>query len=252
MVQSVSRALEILEMFQGGIESLGITEIAERLGISKAATYALVSTMVQKNFLRQDNNSRRYQLGFKVLQLGAMFINQSELGRAASPWAINLSERWGESVNISVLAADSALIVHRYEPKEPFLLYPQPGSTMPLYCTAAGKVLLAFSPADVRDAYLRQAPFPRRTPYTIYKKRDLARELKTITEQGYAEDHEETLVGVACIAAPIRDKSGTVIAALSLTGSRARMEEQGWEEIVKHVKTAAMQISSALGYGMDM
>lgn len=252
MVQSVNRALEIFEMFQDGTESLGITEIAGRLGISKAATYALVTTLVRKNFLQQNNTSRRYQLGFKLLQLGAMFINQSELGRAASPWAVNLCERWGEAVNISILAADSALIVHRYEPKEPFLLYPQPGSTMPLYCTAAGKILLAYAPEELRKEYVRRAPFPQRTPHTIYKKRDLERELKVVREKGYAEDHEETIIGVACVGAPIRDKAGVVVAAISLTGSKARMEEKGWEDIIRQVKTTAMQISSSLGYRMDM
>ncbi len=252
MVQSVNRALDILEAFLDGTESMGITEIADLLGISKAATHALVNTLARKNFLQQDNTSRRYQLGFKLLQLGVMFINQSELGRAASRWAVNLCEQWGEAVNIAILAGDSALIMHRYEPKEPFLLYPQPGFTMPLYSTAAGKILLAYSPEEIREGYLRQAPFPQRTPHTICKKRELARELKVVREKGYADDREETIIGVACVGAPIRDKSGRVVAAISLSGSKSRMEERGWEEIIRQVKTTSMQISSALGYRMDM
>lgn len=252
MIQSVTRALEILELFQSGVESVGITEVARHLGISKAAAYALVTTLQKKNFLKQDENSRRYKLGFKVLQLGALFINQSELGRAAQPWAANLCDRFEEVVHISVLAADTALIVHRYEPKEPFLLYPQPGSTMPLNSTAGGKILLAYAPAEVQEKYLNHAPFPRRTPNTLINKGDLVREIKNILKQEYAEDREETIIGVTCVGAPIRDKSGRVIAALSLTGSKSRMEERGWEEIVKAVKMTALQISSALGYRMDM
>ncbi|MCX7982080.1 MAG: IclR family transcriptional regulator [Syntrophales bacterium] len=252
MIQSVTRALEILEIFQSGAESVGITEVAKHLGISKAAAYALVTTLEKKNFLQQDENSRRYKLGFKVLQLGALFTNQSELGRAAQPWAVALCDRYGEVVHISVLAKDAALIVHRYEPKEPFLLYPQPGSTMPLNSTAGGKILLAYAPVEVQEKYLNQAPFPQRTPNTIVKKNDLLKEIKNILKQDYAEDREETIVGVSCVGAPIRDKSGRVIAAISLTGSRTRMEERGWEEIVKSVKMTALQISSALGYRMDM
>jgi len=252
MIQSVKRALEILEIFQGGVESLGISDIAARLGVSKSAAHALVTTLQKKDFLKRDDQSRRYELGFKVLQLGALFINQSPLGRAAQPWAVSLSEKFGEVVHISILAADAALIVHRYEPKDPFLLYPQPGSTMPIHSTAGGKVLLAFASPDIQKAILIKAPFPQKTVNTITKSRDLMRELKTIVKQGYAEDREETILGVACVGAPVRDKSGRVIAALSMTGSKARMEEKGWEEIIKAVKMTAMQISSALGYRMDM
>ncbi|HOJ51369.1 MAG TPA: IclR family transcriptional regulator [Syntrophales bacterium] len=252
MIQSVDRALEILELFQGGAESVGITEVAKHLGISKAAAYALMTTLQKRNFLKQDQNSRRYKLGFKLLQLGALFVNQSELGRAAQPWAVNLCNRFGEVVHISIFAAEAALIVHRFEPKEPFLLYPQPGSTMPLYSTAGGKVLLAYAPPEIQEKFLSQAPFPPKTPNTIVKKSDLLREIKIIQKQEYAEDREETIIGVACVGAPIRDKSGRVIAAISLTGSKTRMEERGWEEIVKAVKMTALQISSALGYRMDM
>jgi len=73
-----------------------------------------------------------------------------------------------------------------------------------------------------------------------------------VREKGYADDREETIIGVACVGAPIRDKSGRVVAAISLSGSKSRMEERGWEEIIRQVKTTSMQISSALGYRMDM
>jgi IclR family KDG regulon transcriptional repressor len=248
MIQSVSRALDVLELFPKGSETLGITEIAEYLGVSKGAAHGLVSTLVQREFLQQDPDSRRYRLGVKIFQLGLFLVQHSQLGQAIQPWADMLCERFQEVVHVALLAGDVALVIQRFEPKIPHLLFPQTGSSLPVHSTAVGKLLLAFSPSETRDQILKTAPLSRKTRNTLTSKTLLKKEFKKIVKQGFALDREESLRGVTCVGAPIRDRSGKVVAAVSLSGSKRRMEEKGIKEIIEAVRGTAMKISSAMGY----
>lgn len=248
MIQSVNRALDVLELFPRGFETLGITEIAKHLGVSKGTAHGLVSTLVQREFLQQDPATRRYRLGVKIFHLGLFLVQHSQLGQAIHPWADMLCERFQEVVHVALLAGDVALVVQRFEPKTPYLLLPQTGSSLPVHSTAAGKVLLAFSPSATRDQIFKTAPLSRKTQNTLTSKALLIKECKKIIQQGFALDREESLTGVTCVGAPIRDRSGEVIAAVSLAGSKRRMEEKGIKETIEAVRGTAMKISSAMGY----
>ena len=248
MIQSVNRALDLLELFPRGPETLGITEIAQHLGVSKGTAHGLVSTLVQREFLQQDPSTRRYRLGVKIFQLGLFLVQHSQLGQAIHPWADMLCERFQEVVHVALLAGDVALVVQRFEPKTPYLLFPQTGSSLPIHSTAVGKVLLAFSPPQTRDQILKAGPLARKTQNTLTSKALLTKEIRKIILQGFALDREESLMGVSCVGAPIRDRSGKVVAAVSLSGSKRRMEEKGVKEIIEAVRGTSMKISSAMGY----
>ncbi len=248
MIQSVKRALDLLELFSKGSETLGITEIADYLKVTKGTAHSLVTTLVKQDFLQQDPETRRYRLGVKLFRLGLSVVQHSQLGQAIHPWAEMLCERFQEVVHIALLAGDVALVIQRLEPKTPYLLFPQTGSALPIHSTAVGKILLAFSPPKVRDQILQTAPLLRKTRNTLTGKALLLKETKTIIRQDYALDREESLMGVTCVGAPIRDRSGKVVAAVSLSGSKSRMEEKGIKEIIEAVRGTAMKISSHLGY----
>ncbi len=248
MIQSVNRALDLLELFPRGSETLGITEISETLGVSKGTAHGLVTTLVQRDFLQQDPVTRRYRLGVKIFRLGLFLVQHSQLGQGIHPWADMLCERFQEVVHVALLAGDVALVIQRFEPKVPHLLFPQTGSSLPVHSTAVGKVLLAFSPPETRNQILKTAPLTRKTVNTLTSRGRLSKEFQKIVRQGFALDKEESLPGVTCVGAPIRDRSGKVVAAVSLSGSRGRMEQKRMEEIVEGVCGTAMKISSAMGY----
>jgi len=253
MIQSVNRALDILELFPKRSDSLGITEIAEFLGVSKSTAHGLVTTLVKRDFLQQDSVTRRYGLGVKIIHLGLFLVQHSQLGQAIHPWSDMLCEQFQEVVHVALLAGDTALVIQRFEPKTPYLLFPQTGSSLPIYSTAVGKVLLAFADADTQQRILKTTPLIKKTPTTITNPGLLLKELRKISSQGYAVDREESLTGVLCVGAPIRDRSAKVVAAISLSGSKIRMEEKGFEGIIEAARGTAMKISSAMGYieGVD-
>jgi IclR family transcriptional regulator, KDG regulon repressor len=248
MVQSVNRALDILEFFPTGSETLGITEIADLLKVSKGTAHGLVTTLVRRDFLQQDPATRRYRLGMKIFHLGLFLVQHSQLGQAIHPWADMLCERFQEVVNVALLAGDVALVIQRFEPKVPHLLFPQAGSSLPVHSTAAGKVLLAFSRGEARNHILKTTALIRKTQFTLTNRSLLNKEFQKILRQGFAVDREESLLGVVCIGAPIRDRSGEVVAAVSLSGSKTRVEAKGMKEMVEGVRSTAMKISAAMGY----
>ena len=248
MIQSVNRALDILELFPGSSETLGLTEIAQFLGVSKSTAHGLVTTLVKRDFLQQEPTTRRYRLGVKIIHLGLFVVQHSQLGQAIHPWADMLCETYQEVVHIALLAGDVALVIQRFEPKTPHLLFPQSGSALPIHTTSVGKVLLAFSPPEIQKQLFKTVPLTRKTQYTLTNKVLLMKALKKIREQEFALDEEESLIGVTCAGAPIRDRSGKVVAAISLSGSKSRMEEKGFKEIIEAVRGTAMKISSAMGY----
>ena len=248
MIQSVKRALDLLELFSKGSESLGVTEIADKLKVTKGTAHSLVTTLVKQDFLQQDPETRRYRLGLKLFQLGLSLVQHSQLGQAIHPWAEMLCERFQEVVHVALLAGDVALVIQRLEPKTPYLLFPQTGSSLPIHSTAVGKILLSFSPPKVREKILKTAPLLRKTSKTLTSKAPLMKEVRQIVRQDYALDREESLMGVICVGAPIRDRSGKVVAAISLSGSKKLMEEKGIQEIIVAVRGTAMKISSHMGY----
>ena len=250
MIQSVNRALDILELFPGGSETLGITEIAEHLGVSKSTAHGLVTTLVKRDFLQQEPTTHRYRLGIKIIHLGLFLVQHSQLGQAIHPWANMLCEQFQEVVHVALLAGDAALVIQRCEPKTPYLLFPQTGSSLPIHSTAVGKVLLAFSPQETQEQIFKTTPLIRKTQNTIINPALIRKELRKIVLQGYAMDREESLMGVLCVGAPIWDRSAMVVAAISLSGSKIRMEDKGVGEIIESVRGTAMKISSVMGYGV--
>ncbi len=248
-IQSVNRALDILELCARRRNSLGVTEISRALRITKGAAHALVTTLADREYLQQETETRRYRLGVKSLQLGLSFAQNSWLGRAVHPWADQLCDRFQEEVHVALLAGDVALIINRFEPKRPHILpFIEIGSALPIHASAAGKALLAFAPADTREKILKTAPLNPFTPNTLTGRAALRKELDRIVRQGYSLDREEALKGVCCAGAPIRDQSGKVVAAVSLSGPTERINRKGLAEIAEAVQVTALRISSTMGH----
>lgn len=249
--QSLVRGLAILAAFGPGRPVLGISELARMLELTPSTTHRYVTTLVGLGYLRQDPESRKYRLGPRVLDLGLAALEAMELREVAIPALRRLCRETGYTTNLAVL--DGVEVIHVERVRSPTQrhvdLDVHVGSRLPAYCTSLGKALLAYVPEPELSRTLERIEFKRLGPNTIMSKRALARELERIRRDGLAVNNEELAPGLRSLAAPVRDRSGEVVAAVNLA---AHHSLGSLEELVatlgQAVRAAAFDISAALGY----
>ena len=215
-VQSLERAAAILHAIAGSGGQMGVTELAEAVGLAKTTTHGLLRTLLELDFVDQDAQTGRYALGASLLGLGSHHLDANELRSRASNWADALAARSGCAVRLGTLAGFQVVVVHHVFRPDDSPQELEVGLVLPAHATAMGKVLLASRsararpPADVR--------LERLTPATVTDPVALAAQLEAVRAQGWAQDREERLSGVAGVAAPVRGPGGLVVAALGVTG----------------------------------
>lgn len=246
MIQSVDRAITILYMFNRQVQELGITEMAQVLNLPKSTVHGLVRTLEARDLLAQNPENGKYRLGLKVYELGMAYSSAIELEGASKTVAHNLSAKYDEAVHVAVYAGGMAVFVIRKDPRVSIASFPRVGASIPAHASAVGKVLLAHLPPSEIDKHMKD--LYSLTLNTITDREILKKELAQVSNQGYAVDNEEAIGGLGCVAAPIRDKSGEVVAALSLSGAVHRIIGELHSSIIRDVMLAADQISRALGY----
>ncbi|MDI3280627.1 MAG: IclR family transcriptional regulator [Bacillota bacterium] len=221
-VQSVERALGILEAVADE-GPLNLTELAERVALSPSTTYRLLQTMTRLGFIRHDRSTGRYRLGLKALKIGAVAIRQFDLRAVARPHLRQLVEQCNETANLVVLDGAEVVYVDQVECSNMVRMLAELGSRLPATCTGAGKAILAFLPPEELEHLLAEQPLVAYTPYTITAREEFQANLEAVRRRGYAVDNEERELGVRCVAAPIRDAAGKVVAAVSVSGPTARL-----------------------------
>ncbi len=247
IVQSVDRALTILSILQETEEPLGVTEIGVRMGLHKSSVYRTLTTLARRGYACQDPRTERYTLGLKLVELGTTVLERLELRELARPHLKRLMEDSREVAHLVVLQDGEAVYIEKVEYPGPVKMASRIGGRNPLYCTGVGKALLAFMPKKSADAIIARG-LKQRTPSTIIDPIKLREELKHIRGCGYACDLEENEPGIRCVAAPIFDHRGQVIAACSVSGLAMTMTESKLRDCVGLVRQASIEISAALGY----
>jgi IclR family pca regulon transcriptional regulator len=250
--QSLERGLAILGCFTGKRPVLGIADIADELGMSRSTTHRYVITLVELGYLEQ-GASRKYRLGLRVTDLGMAALGSTGLREHAHPHLEDLRRRTSYSAAIAVLDGDEVLVVDRARTLRRTLAAPggepQPGARLPAYATAAGKLLLATLPESEQRARLGAIKLAKRGPHTMASKKALRAELERIARAGVALEDEELEAGLYAIAAPVRDESGEVVAAVTLSApSSAITLKELREALGPHLRAAADGISARLGY----
>jgi IclR family transcriptional regulator, pca regulon regulatory protein len=217
--QSMARGLAILRCFSAARPVLGIADIAEDLGMSRSTTHRYVITLVALGYLEQ-GASRKYRLGLRGTDLGMAALNATGLRQQARPDLEELRQRTGCTVSLAVLDGHEILYVDRLRSfrheQHTADLDPSPGSRLPAYATAMGKLLLAYLPETERHELVAEIKLTKRGPNTITSKKKLLAELDLIREEGFATSDQELAADLNAIAAPVRDESGEVVAALGL------------------------------------
>jgi DNA-binding IclR family transcriptional regulator len=246
-VDAAAKALELLSVFSFREPRLSLADLAARTGIPRATAFRLLSTLEQSGFL--DKIHGAYQLGIKCFVLGNIVAGGLDLRETARPHLVALREATRETTQIAILDHWQVVYLERMlSPLSVGYMRSRAGAILPAYCTGLGKTLLAFRPEAEVAAWAAKQKFTALTPRTITTAKKLLKELAVIRERGYGLDEEEREKGVSCIAAPICNHTGDVVAAISVAGPSQRMpRELVGSDIAEAVVSAARAISIDLG-----
>ena len=253
--QSLERGLAILTCFTPERPVLGIANIADELGMSRSTTHRYVITLVALGYLEQ-GASRKYRLGLKVTDLGMSALDSTGLREHAHDYLEELRQRSSYTTSLAVLDGAEILYVDRARSfrrgQGKLDLGLAPGSRLPAYCTAMGKLLLANLPEPEQHELLTEMTLTKQGPNTITSKKGLLTELRQIHEEGFAVNDQELAAGLCAIAAPVRNEAREVLAAVSLSADSAVISlEQMVDALEPHLVATADQISARLGYRRD-
>jgi len=248
-LSSVQNAARLLKEFGSGERELGVSELSRRLGLGKSTVHRLLATLTDERILEHDPARGTYRLGLVIYELGARVSVHRVLHDAATPILEALRNATKETVQIAVLDSREVVYVERLESPHTLRLFGRIGHRNSAHCTSNGKVLLAYLPEDRREALLKGWRPERRTAYTIWQCPKLREELERVRARGWATNISESEVGVASVAAPIRNARGEVIASVSVAGPVLRLDGESLRRFFcSSVVQAADAISARLGY----
>ena len=246
--RSIERVGSILNLFSPSKPVWGVSEIAQELGISIVTANNFVRTLEKIGFLDQDDNSRKYKLGTRILGIGTVIASNLELNQRGGALAIELSSRSGLGCRLGVWDKDAALTIFRAEPGIRPSLGTQFGPRVVAYCTAMGRALLAyFEPAEI-DLYFKNAKLISITPKTKTDPDEIMEELEQTRNRGFSINNEEMLLGQKTIGAPIFYKHNKVAGVICIGGEADILIDTVLDNIVKELKDTALQISCNMGY----
>jgi DNA-binding IclR family transcriptional regulator len=247
-IQSIERAAAILRLLAAGSRRLGVSEIADSLGLARGTAHGILRTLQGVGFVEQDGATGKYQLGARLLHLGTSYLDVNELRSRAINWADALAARSGEAVRLGTLLEGKVLVVHHVFRPDDTLQTLDVGALLPLHASALGKVLLAYD-ANAAAA-LGHDPLEPYTRRTITSARALARALAEVREAGWAAEVEEMTAGEAGVAVPIRGHGGLVVGAMGISGAVERIcdgKGQPKPALASYVRDAARAVSRDLG-----
>jgi DNA-binding IclR family transcriptional regulator len=245
-VQSVDRALNVLDLLAQRGE-MGVTDLAAELDVHKSTAFRLVSALERRQLVEQVGDRGKYRLGLGILRLAAATTGRLDVTRESQLVCERLAYELGETVNIAILDDASAVNVLQEFGNAAVGTRNWIGRRTPLHATSSGKVLLAFAEDALRKTVLEQA-LPRHTESTVTDPVELQRQLDQAVERGWAGTNEELEVGLTAVAAPIRDGSGKVVAAVSISGPSYRLTASSFDAVAPKVIEAATEISTRLGH----
>lgn len=248
LINSILRACGILKCLSTERGGFKVSGVARRLHLDRSTTYRILLSLEKCGFVEKDEKTGEYSLGLGAFEIGSAYLRRVDLAQAAKPIMDALSVKVQETVHLAILSGTEILYLDKVDSPRSLGVISKIGQRGPVHCTALGKALLAFLPPEERFPIMDQICFQAFTQRTITSKKKLDRELNQVQRQGYALDHREIEEDVECIAAPIRDHLGKVIAALSVSGPQKKIGTPLESRVVKEVRNAASLISSRLGY----
>ncbi len=249
-LQSLSRGLKVLEGFTPERPRLTLTEMAKASGLNLAFLQRCTHTLVSLGYLRKDDR-KQYSLGPRVLSLGYSCLQGSELRRLAESQLRAFSQRIGYTVNLGVLDGNDVLVLYRHELQRFFKFDVQPGTKLPCYCTAMGKLLLAALDTESRGQAIAGIKLQRLTPHTITRRSDLLKALAKVRKHGFAESDREATPALYSIAVPLLNYDGQVVAAINISIVKGDDSGSIPPELHDDLVEEGRKLSALLGYQGD-
>jgi IclR family acetate operon transcriptional repressor len=245
-VQSLLRAMALLEILSEDDEGYRLVDLAARAGLSTSTTHRLLTTLEQKQFVQFDRDTSLWFVGVRCFSIGSAFARRRNFAALALPLMRRLRDETGETVNLGLLDQGDVVFLTQVESRELMRAITRPGGRSPLPSTAMGQSLLStMSESEIAEV-LRQR-LPRRTPNAIARPTALHGVIAATRARGYAIDDEENAVGLRCVAAPIFDEFRRPYAAISIAGPSVRVTLRRIEELGPQVVAAARAITQATG-----
>ncbi|MEZ9565870.1 DNA-binding transcriptional regulator KdgR [Vibrio artabrorum] len=246
-VSSVLKVFNILESL-GKQKEIGVSDLSQRLMMSKATTYRFLQTMKMLGYVSQQGEADRYSLTLKMFELGSKSLEWVDMITIAEKEMRVISEETNETIHLGALDHGSIIYIHKIDSSFALRMHSRVGRRNPLHTTAIGKVLLAERDEEYVRAQLADTEFVKSTKNTIESVDQLMDELKIVKQQHFGEDNEEQEPGLRCIAAPVYDRFGTVIAGVSISFPTMRFDEQKKASYVELLHNAGRNISKQLGF----
>lgn len=245
-ITSLQRGLRLLDLFAKAESGLTATELAKRSGLPVSTLHRFLANLESSGFLTY-SSAGTYHLGIACFSLGQAALAQFDVRRVSLPYLQNLNHQTRETVHLTVRHGLSVVYVDKLDSPEPLRIHSRIGASVPLYCTAVGKVLLAYMPLAERETIFPQLEFRRFTPNTVGSLQELQTQLQNVRRAGYACDLEEHELHIRCAAAPIWDYTGAVVASLSITAPAVRMPVTRLRQLAPLIQEAGRAISRGLG-----
>jgi DNA-binding IclR family transcriptional regulator len=246
-VQSVDRAISVLEILAQRGEA-GVSEVAGEIDVHKSTAFRLLGALEARGLVEQAGERGKYRLGFGIVRLAGAATGRIDVTEQSRQVCERLAEEIGETVNVAVMQEHYAINLYQVRGPGAVTAHNWVGQLTPLHATSSGKVLLAYLPAEERTALLAEAGLKKVTPHTLTSKTKLEKNLAEARARGYAWTLEELEVGLHAMAAPVRDRHGEVIAALSASGPAYRFTEERLHELAPVLVKGAEEISHRMGY----
>ena len=245
--QSLTRALTLLERLSETPTGVSLTDLTYQLGIPTATVHRLLSTFEELGFVEQDSGQGLWFVGLKAFTVGNAFLSRRDFVASARPHMHALVDQCGETVNLGVIDDGEVVFIGQVESREVMRMIVRLGSRSPIHASGVGKALLANLSEQRLARILQQRGLAHYTERTIVNPGQLREELEHIRQLGYALDDEEHAIGLRCVAAPIFDENRQALAAISLSGPKARMTDARLDELGVAIRQTADEITQALG-----
>lgn len=248
IIQSVERALQILDLFNEQATELKITEISKQMGLSKSTLHSLLKTLQLHGYIDQNPDNEKYCLGMKLVERGHFVVGTMDIRQKAKSWLSTLSQETGQTTHLGILDGNEGVYIEKIEGKQAAIAYSRIGRRLPVHATAIGKVLLAWLGDEELTALLDGYQFTGFTPSTLTDRASLLAALAQTRHNRYALDNEENEPGVRCIAVPVWNHESRVIAALSLSTLTSRVNDNNLAIYRHKLMDAGLGLSKTLGY----
>ena len=251
-IQSVDRALQLLETISLHPQGLSLTELVNQTQLNKSTAYRLLSSLIAHGYVIKDSRSNTYHISLKLYEIGCRTVNANGFLPVVEPVLRGLAVETNEAIHFVLREENSVVYLYKEEPVQSVIrMASRIGVRNPMYCTGVGKAILAFLPQEEQQLIARTTQYQAFTDYTLCTPEALLEDLELTRRRGYAVDDQEHELGIRCVAAPIKNEQGNAYAAISLSAPISRLGEARIQEVANQITTAAMQISQLLNGRMD-